>query len=177
MNVGLRKSLIVHGRGALTRPLRDFVEDLQNHFPRPLQVVDYTESGDGWNWSIRCILLSVERDALTEIKEYLQIYFPSDDGNLEIDGEIEPLFEVVPGLFFVRNVSDAESTKVEIHLVDRFGRTKQCHSVNASDDNIVVDGAPVPRAVVTTGLLQDVGTGDFVDSNGRQVLPRDIGDF
>lgn len=170
--------MTIHGTGALSRPLEDFAEDLQDRFPTTIRVIEYHESPDGWTWYVRCTLSRRDADTLAEITDYLQIYFPTDvGGDLEVDNVTNPLFPPVPGVYFVLNASDEQSAKVKVQLVDRFGRTRRSETFHATAKQATIDGAVVPQAVLDAGLRQAVGTGDFVDANGVQVRPNDIEEF
>ncbi len=170
--------LTVHGTGALSRPLHDFAEDLQDRFPAAIRIIEHQESPDGWAWQIRCTLMSDTAHTATEIIEYLQVHLPTGgDGALEINNATTPLFPPVPGVFFVLNASDNQSNRVEVQLVDRFGRTRSADTFHANDTQVTIDGTDVPQAVIDAGLRQAVGTGDFVDLAGVQVAPNDIERF
>ena len=171
-------AMIVHGTGALMRPLEDFAEDLQDRFPTAIRVIEHHESSDGWTWQIQCTLLHHDAETLSEITDYLQTNFPTDvGGDLEIDSVTTPLFPPVPGIFFVLNASDSESSKVDVQLVDRFGRTRKSTTFDVNETQNTIDGIRIPQVVLNAGLRQAAGTGDFVDVSGVQVSPNDFEKF
>ena len=171
-SLALPTQMIIRGRGVLARPLHDFAEDLHSRFPNLLRVLEHHQSSDGLKWQIRCTLMRNDTNTLAEIKDYIEIYFPTDvGGELEINNAVIPLFEIVPNIFFVLNASNNECRKVEIQLLDRFCRAREWGTVLPSDPLFVIGSTHIPRTVVDAGLRQPMGTGDFVDLNGVHIDP------
>ena len=167
------QSMVVSGSGVLTCPLEDFAEALVERFQGHVQLISQDESPREMKWSIRCILQATDHPTIAEIKDYLEIYFPSDSGELQIDSSAYPLFDVMPDVFFVVNRSSEADVCVDVQYVDRWGRTRKSRSLSSAS-NTGLGEPPIPEAVFAAGLRCPSGMGDYVDLNGRRVSPADF---
>lgn len=59
-----------------------------------------------------------------------------------------------------------------VELLDQFGRTKALGFVDDDEDFLRISNLDVPRKVIEAARRQERGTSDFVDSDGKQVFPK-----
>ena len=167
------QSMVVSGTGALTCPLDEFAEAFVDRFQDHVRLISQDESPSEMKWNIRCVLQATDHPTIAEIKDYLEIHFPSDSGELQIDSSVYQLFDVMPNVFFVVNRSSESDVRVEVQYVDRWGRTRRSRLLTSAS-NSESGEPPIPESVFAAGLRCPSGMGDYVDSNGRQVSPTDF---
>lgn len=85
-------------------------------------------------------------------------------------------------VFFVLHLPErcpdrTATRKFEIQLLDRYGRATACGYVSDTETVLTIGQVEVPRAVIDAARRQPLGVGDFVDSNGSQVLPKDLFEY
>ena len=81
--------------------------------------------------------------------------------------------------YFVRRLplSDrrcASGARVQVQLVDRYGRAVDFGYLSEDDEVLVVNGQEIPLAVIAAAKRQMAGVGCFVNSEGRELAPSDL---
>lgn len=72
------------------------------------------------------------------------------------------------------NPSRRDGHEFEIQIVDDVGQAVAWVELTGEDRTARIDGVPVPAAVIDAARCLPMGTGDFVDDDGNQVLPVDL---
>lgn len=152
--------------------VEDFPASFAHHFREQLRLLAWDDQGA--IWSLKCELAKSDAATIAAIKDYLQLRFES--GELEFGGAAFDLFEVLPGVFFVSNMTDQIDGQIEVQLIDRFGRAKDSRVVT-EEREMIIGQTVVPKTVIAAGRRLTPGTGDFLDSDGKQVLPCDFEKF
>jgi hypothetical protein len=81
--------------------------------------------------------------------------------------------------YYVRHLPDDWPGKTltqeyTIELVDGFGRATAWGYIGEEDRFLTIADIAIPPAVIDAARRQTSGCGDFVDSEGNQVLPKDL---
>jgi len=69
---------------------------------------------------------------------------------------------------------DSTGKDIEIQLVDNLGVTIAFGLIARMDTHLELDGEAVPTPVIEAARELPIGKGDFVDSAGSSVHPRDL---
>ena len=77
--------------------------------------------------------------------------------------------------FFVLHRREADrpskSMAYEIQVLNNDGQAIALGHVDATSDDLRIDGRQVPRAVIEAARRQPLGQGDYVDALGQSVAP------
>lgn len=171
MNFVHRHTLVIRLFGG-PPATEDFPVTFAHHFREQIRILAC--DGQDPTWSLNCELADSDAVTIAAIKDYLQLRFES--GVLDLDGAVLDLFDILPGVFFVLNMTNQVDRQIEVQVLDRFGRAKDSRVVT-DDREIIIGETVVPRSVIAAGRRLTPGTGDYLDSNGKQVLPCDFEKF
>lgn len=98
-------------------------------------------------------------------------------GNASYPGResVEPTLDNV---FFVRHLKaddrwpdQQEGQVYQVQLVNRFGQATSSGFVSKTDHTLKIGGIEVPHTVIAAAKRQPIGRGEYVDRDGRAVLP------
>jgi len=87
----------------------------------------------------------------------------------------------VPSLrkYFIRHLPEGDPRRArgqiyQVQVVDPYGQATAFAYLGADDTALDVGGHPVPAAVIKVARDLPAGRGDFVDSEGHVLAPKDL---